>query len=106
KLLLGGEIVDYRWYKPSVLTDVTPDFDIAQDMEVFGPVFPIIGFKDDEEAVEIANNSIYGLNGALFTKDVNRAMNIGYQIESSIVSVNGASAYRPDVAYFGGYKMS
>lgn len=106
RLLFGGEIVDNTWYLPTVLSEVKPNFDIAQDMEVFGPVFPILTFDADEEAVSIANNSCYGLNGALFTKDVNRAVNIGYQIESGIVSVNGASAYRPDVSYFGGYKMS
>lgn len=106
KLVVGGEIYNEAWYPATVLTDVKPEFDIAQDMEVFGPVFPIITFDTDEEAVSIANNSCYGLNGALFTKDVNRALNIGYQIESGIVSVNGAGAYRPDVSYFGGFKMS
>lgn len=106
KVLVGGDISNGSWYQPTVLVDVEPSFEIAQDMEVFGPVFPIIQFDTDEEAVSIANNSCYGLNGALFTKDVNRAINIGYQIESGIVSVNGASAYRPDVSFFGGYKMS
>jgi acyl-CoA reductase-like NAD-dependent aldehyde dehydrogenase len=106
KIALGGEVVDNTWYLPTVLTNVMPDYDIARDMEIFGPVFPIITFSSDEEAIEIANNSIYGLNAAVFTKDVNRAINMSYQIESGIVSVNGPGVYRPDVSFFGGYKMS
>jgi len=103
---LGAEIVDDAWYLPTVLTDVDPAFDIAKDMEIFGPVFPIITFDTDEEAIAIANASIYGLNAAVFTKDLNRALNVSYQIESGIVAVNSSSTYRPDIALFGGYKMS
>jgi succinate-semialdehyde dehydrogenase/glutarate-semialdehyde dehydrogenase len=106
KVVFGGEVVDKAWYLPTVLSNVSKDTDIARDMEIFGPVFPVISFDTDEEAIEIANNSIYGLNGAIFTRDVNRAVNVGYQIESGIVVVNGTSVYRPDVSYFGGYKMS
>ena len=106
KILVGGEIIENAWYLPTVLSDVKPEFDIARDLEVFGPVFPIISFDTDEEAIAIANNSRYGLNASLFTADVNRALNISYQIESGIVAVNGTGAYRPDIAYFGGYKMS
>ena len=106
KVALEGGVTNNAWYLPTVLTGVKPEFDIAQDMEVFGPVFPIIPFRTEEEAIQIANNSIYGLNGAVFTKDVNRAVNVSYQIESGIVSVNGSVVYRPDISYFGGYKMS
>jgi len=106
ELLTGGEIIDNTWYLPTVLTNVKPEFDIARDLEVFGPVFPIIEFETEEEAVSIANNSCYGLNASLFTNDINRAMNISHQIESGIVAVNGTGLYRPDVSYFGGYKMS
>lgn len=105
-ILTGGNIVDNTWYLPTVLSNVKPEFDIAKDLEVFGPVFPIIQFDNEEEAVSIANSSCYGLNASIFTNDVNRAMNISYQIESGIVAVNGSGVYRPDVSYFGGYKMS
>jgi acyl-CoA reductase-like NAD-dependent aldehyde dehydrogenase len=106
QVALGGQIVDQAWYPPTVLVNVEPGFEVAKDMEIFGPVFPIIPFDTDTEAVAIANSSIYGLNGSIFTRDVNRAMNIGYQIQSGIVAVNGTGAYRPDVSFFGGYKMS
>ncbi|MFF2854791.1 aldehyde dehydrogenase family protein [Peribacillus sp. NPDC058002] len=106
KVALEGGVVDNTWYLPTVLTDVKPEYDISRDMEIFGPVFPILTFRSEEEALEIANSSIYGLNAAVFTKDVNRALNVSYQIESGIVSVNGSGVYRPDVSFFGGYKMS
>lgn len=106
KVLLGGEIIENTWYPPTVLSNVQPDFDIAQDMEVFGPVFPLISFETEEEALEIANNSCYGLNASVFTKDIDRAMRLGYGIESGIVAINGTGTYRPDISYFGGYKMS
>ncbi len=106
ELRLGGEIVDNAWYLPTVLSGVKKDFEVARDMEIFGPVFPIISFDTDEEAIEIANNSIYGLNGAVFTKDINRALNVSYQVESGIVVANGTSVYRPDISFFGGYKKS
>ena len=61
-LELGGHR-DGAFFEMTVLIDVTSDMDIAKDMEVFGPVFPIIGFDTKEEAVEIANASKYGLGG-------------------------------------------
>lgn len=106
KAVLGAEIVDNTWYLPTVLTHVEPTFEVARDLEIFGPVFPIISFVTDEEAVQIANSSCYGLNASVFTNDINRAMNVSYQIESGIVAVNNTGTYRPDVAFFGGYKMS
>lgn len=106
KVLLGAEIIDDTWYPPTILTHVQPDFEVARDMEIFGPVFPIITFDSDEEAIQIANSSCYGLNASVFTRDLNRALQMSYQIESGIVAVNNTGTYRPDVAFFGGYKMS
>lgn len=105
-ILFGGERFDNCFYSPTVLWGVTPEMDVARDMEIFGPVMPLIGFSSDEEAVRIANNSIYGLNASLFTKDLNRAINASFGIESGLVAVNGTGLYRPDAAQFGGYKMS
>lgn len=106
KVVSGGERLNNSWYVPTVLSDVNPSCDIAKDMEVFGPVFPVIAFETEEEAIAIANQSKYGLNGGVFTKDVNRAINVAYQVESGIVAVNGTGLYRPDVSFFGGYKSS
>ncbi len=73
KAVLGAEIVDNTWYLPTVLTNVAPSFEVARDLEIFGPVFPIISFETDEEAIAIANSSCYGLNASVFTRDINRA---------------------------------
>ena len=56
------------FYEPTVLGDVTKEMDIAKDLEIFGPVVPIIGFDTPEEAVEIANASRYGLSGSCTPK--------------------------------------
>lgn len=106
QVLFGGDRFDKCFLTPTVLGNVTPEMDVARDMEIFGPVLPLIRFKTDEEAIRIANNSIYGLNGSVFTKDLNRAINVSFGVQSGVVAVNGSGLYRPDAAQFGGYKMS
>ncbi|MGI6036463.1 MAG: aldehyde dehydrogenase family protein [Limnochordia bacterium] len=86
--------------------DVTLEMDIAKDMEVFGPVLPIIGFDTWEEAIEITNSSKYGLMGGVMTKDINTAMKIATSMECGGVVINGAGRYRTADSPFGGYKMS
>lgn len=88
----------------TVLDNVTKDMDIAKDMEVFGPVVPIITFETDEEAVAIANQSKYGLSASVVTKDLNKAFYYTENIESSAVWVNGSSALRHNDQPFGGCK--
>ena len=80
--------------------------DIAKDMEVFGPVFPIITFKTDEDAVKIANASRYGLQAGIMTKSVDRAMRIAANLQCGAVVINGSGNYRHIEQPFGGYKMS
>jgi acyl-CoA reductase-like NAD-dependent aldehyde dehydrogenase len=106
KLVYGGERVDHCFLSPAVLVDVSKDADVARDLEIFGPVLPIITFGDDAEAVEIANNSIYGLSGSVFTRDINRAINTAFKMQTGQVAINGTGLYRPDVSQFGGYKYS
>jgi len=106
KCVLGGRRFNKTFYEMTVLTDVTRDMDIAGDMEVFGPVFPIIGFDDIDEAVSIANQSIYGLMGGVISKDTNKALKVAYQLECGGAVVNGAGCYRTMEMPFGGYKMS
>ncbi|WP_280266939.1 aldehyde dehydrogenase family protein [Nocardia wallacei] len=104
-LVTGGEKVDPGYfYKPTLLANVDPDSEIAQE-EVFGPVLALIPYSDDEEAVRIANNSIYGLSGAVFGADADRAKAVARRIRTGTLSINGGSYFHPDVP-FGGYKQS
>ena len=103
-LVTGGEKVDPGYfYTPTVLTNVDPDSEIAQE-EVFGPVLVIIPHDGDDDAVRIANNSIYGLSGAVFGSD-ERALAVARRIRTGTVGVNGGAWFGPDVP-FGGFKQS
>ena len=103
-LVTGGEKVDPGYfYTPTVLTNVDPDSEIAQE-EVFGPVLVIIPHDGDDDAVRIANNSIYGLSGAVFGSD-ERALAVARRIRTGTVGVNGGAWFGPEVP-FGGYKQS
>ncbi|MEV5647127.1 aldehyde dehydrogenase family protein [Nocardia sp. NPDC052254] len=105
KLVCGGEKVDPGYfYAPTLLTDVDPDSEIAQE-EVFGPVLAMIPFDDDDDAVQIANNSIYGLSGGVFSADEDRALAVARRIRTGTMSINGGNYFHPDVP-FGGYKQS
>ena len=103
-LVTGGEKVDPGYfYTPTLLTDVDPDSEIAQE-EVFGPVLVIIPHDGDDDAVRIANNSIYGLSGAVYGSE-ERALAVARRIRSGTIGVNGGAWFGPDVP-FGGYKQS
>jgi aldehyde dehydrogenase (NAD+) len=91
------------FYEPTLLVGVGPDSASAQD-EVFGPVLVVLPYGDDD-AVAIANNSIFGLSGAVFGADDERATNVARRLRAGTVSVNGGMYYGPD-APFGGYKQS
>jgi acyl-CoA reductase-like NAD-dependent aldehyde dehydrogenase len=107
-LLMGGpeqpEEFDKGFYvKPTIFADVTPDMTIARE-EIFGPVLSIITYTDDDDAVRIANDTVYGLAGAVQSGDRERAVAVARRIRTGQVDVNGA-AFNP-VAPFGGYKQS
>lgn len=103
-LVTGGEKVDPGFfYTPTLLADVDPDSEIAQE-EVFGPVLAVIAYEDDDEAVRIANNSIYGLSGAVFGGE-DRALAVARRIRTGTFSINGGNYFSPD-SPFGGYKQS
>lgn len=104
-LIFGGRRFG-AFIEPTILDNVTKDMDVAKDMEIFGPVMPIIGFDTIDEAVEIANSSCYGLSGCVMTKDWKLGMDIARRVESGGVVVNGVSTYRNMMQPFGGYKMS
>lgn len=106
KLIRGGKVYDESYFQPTVLDNVTLDMDIARDMEVFGPVFPVIGFADEEEAVYIANSTIYGLQAGVMTRDINKAVRVASRLECGGVAINSSGNYRHLDQPFGGWKMS
>jgi len=105
KLLCGGKRSG-AFYEPTVLTDVTRDMPVAKDMEIFGPVFPIIGFDDEEEAVEIANQTCFGLNAGCLSADLTRSLRVASKLQAGTVVANGVGTWRAPEIPFGGYKMS
>ena len=106
EVLTGGEQIAKKgyFYKPTVLKNVNPKMSIAQE-EVFGPVAPIIVSDDRVEAIELANNSDYGLGASIWTQDLDKAERLSSSVESGIVSVNNVVASDPRVP-FGGVKKS
>jgi acyl-CoA reductase-like NAD-dependent aldehyde dehydrogenase len=89
--------------RPTVFSDVTTDMTIAQE-EIFGPVLSILPYDDEDEAIRIANDTIYGLAGGVWSGDAERAKAVARRIRTGQVEVNGGS-FNP-MAPFGGYKQS
>jgi lactaldehyde dehydrogenase len=90
---------------PTVLTEVPLDAELFRE-ETFGPVAPLVRFSDLDEAIGQANDSPYGLQSAVFTRDINKAFQIAYRLEAGGVIVNWSSALRVETLPFGGIKMS
>lgn len=105
KLIYGGKR-DGAFFSPAVLEGVTRDMDIARNMEIFGPAFPIIGFDTVDEAVDIANNSSYGLSGSVYTSDWKLGMDVATRVQTGQMIINGPGIIRNQMQPFGGYKMS
>ena len=110
KCILGGgpatspDLPGGQFVEPTIFTDVKPEMRIAKE-EVFGPVLSIIGFDDEKQAIEMANNTIYGLAAGVWTEDIGRAIRVSKAIKAGTVWVN---TYRA-VSYmmpFGGMKHS
>ena len=105
KIILGGKRHG-AFYDPTVIVDVPKTADVAKDMEIFGPVVPIIGFDTDDEAIEIANSSKFGLSSCVFSRDQKRAFKVARAMEAGGAVINGASFFRPFELPFGGWKQS
>jgi acyl-CoA reductase-like NAD-dependent aldehyde dehydrogenase len=105
-VLTGGERIGKKgyFYRPTVLKNVNPKMQIAQE-EVFGPVAPIIIAEDEAKAIQLANDSEYGLGASIWTQDLDKAERLSSSVESGIVSVNNVVASDPRVP-FGGVKKS
>ncbi|MCQ1955679.1 NAD-dependent succinate-semialdehyde dehydrogenase [Arthrobacter sp. zg-Y826] len=102
----GGSLIDGpgAFVQPTVLTDVTPEMRAFSE-ELFGPAAVIYKVSSEEEAIELANNSPFGLGGAVFSADEDRALNVADQLESGMVWINGTSGTQEDLP-FGGVKRS
>lgn len=106
RLVYGGNRKG-AYYDPTVLDNVTVDMDISRDMEVFGPLFPIIEFETLDEAIEIAESSSYGLSAGVITNDFQDAMKVAGSLKSGMVAVNGSGGFRAqELPFGGGKKMS
>lgn len=106
RLILGGaeKICDIGYYvAPTVFADVDPNSELGQE-EVFGPVLAVIPFRDEDDALRIANGTPYGLSGAVWASDDDTAIAFARRVQTGQLDINGG-AYNP-VAPFGGYKKS
>lgn len=99
-----GDLAKGAFMKPTLLTNVTNDMRVARE-EIFGPVAVVIKFKDEEEVIRMANDNAYGLGGAVWTRDINRAIRVSRAIETGRMWVNTYNSI-PEGAPFGGYKES
>ncbi|MGG4166667.1 aldehyde dehydrogenase family protein [Rossellomorea vietnamensis] len=92
------------WYEPTIITDVNHDMKVVKE-EIFGPVVVVMKFKDEKEAIKLANDSEYGLGSAVWTQNHGRATRVSKAIQAGIVMVNCPFSAFPGTP-FGGYKQS
>ena len=97
---------DGAYFAPTLLAGVPHTADIAIDDEIFGPVFNLIPVDSEEQAIEVANSSSFGLMSSVFTTDYQRALIAAERLESGGVVINGTDNYRPPEFPFGGVKLS
>jgi len=108
RLLLGGGIPAHLptgyYVEPTVFVDVSNDMTIAQE-EIFGPVLAVIAYDNEEDAIRLANDSVFGLSGGVWSASQQRALAVARKIRTGTITVNGGNFYGAD-APFGGYKQS
>jgi acyl-CoA reductase-like NAD-dependent aldehyde dehydrogenase len=106
RVLTGARVPDEpgAWYEPTVLVDVPADAPVLRE-ETFGPVAAVVRVASEQEAIEVANDSIYGLGCSLWTDDLERAQALAADIEAGMVFVNAMTASDPRIP-FGGVKRS
>jgi aldehyde dehydrogenase (NAD+) len=108
RLVTGGGVprhLERGWFvEPTLFADVDNAMTIAQE-EIFGPVLCVIGYEDEDDAIRIANDSVYGLSGSITSGDLDRAKRVARRIRTGTLGLNGGIWYGAD-APFGGYKQS
>jgi acyl-CoA reductase-like NAD-dependent aldehyde dehydrogenase len=92
------------FFEPTVLADVKPDATVACD-EIFGPIVAVIPFKTEEEAIQISNNTIYGLAGGIWTQNLKRAIKVAKAVKAGYLWINTYGGIIPETPY-GGFKQS
>jgi acyl-CoA reductase-like NAD-dependent aldehyde dehydrogenase len=92
------------WFAPAVLAPVAPDARVARE-EVFGPIAAVIPFADEADAIALANDSIYGLSGSIWTRDGARALRVARAVQTGVLSINANTSVRVSTP-FGGFKQS
>ena len=102
--ITDGELAKGCFMRPTLLADVTNDMRVAQE-EIFGPVACILKFRDEDEVIRMANDNAYGLGGAVWTRDLNRAIRVSRGIETGRMWLNTYNQI-PEGSPFGGYKES
>ena len=104
KLVVGGTRIGERFYTPTVLAEVTPDMLCARE-ETFGPVAPVFRFKTEAEAIEMANDTEFGLASYFYSRDIGRIFRVGEALEYGMVGINTGLISTAEVP-FGGVKQS
>ena len=92
------------WFPPTVLCPVDPD-DRAVREEIFGPVAVVVPFRTEAEAIELANDTIYGLSGSIWTRDGGKALRVARAVDTGVLSINSNTSVRVSTP-FGGFKQS
>lgn len=106
KAVVGGRKLDLRGYfvEPTVLVDVKPEMKVVRE-EIFGPVVTAIPFDDPDDVLSFANNTVYGLAAAVWTRDISKAHQLAARLKAGTVWINCYNVFDP-VLPFGGYKQS
>jgi len=102
--LSDGELSSGTFFAPTVLTGVTPDMRIYRE-ETFGPIAPVVVFDDEDQVVEMANDTTYGLASYLYTRDISRALKVAEKLDFGIIGINDINPTSASVP-FGGIKES
>lgn len=100
----GREFEKGNYFEPTILTNVSSDMKVLTE-EVFGPVLPVIPFENEEEVIELANNTPYGLSAEIYTSNIEKGNKLAGKLEAGVVAVNTDNFFHPDCP-FGGYKKS
>lgn len=107
KVIIGGKVPENlqgAFYEPTILTNITRDMRVWNE-EVFGPVLPVVSFKTEEEAINLANDTSYGLGSRVYSKDLDRAKRVASKIKAGTVEINHVSRWL-SCNPFGGFKNS
>ena len=105
QIVYGGKRLGPTYYEPTIL-EVSSEVDAAHNLELFGPVWSILSYETVDEAVRLANDTVYGLSAGVIGKDMRSMLAVAAQLQAGGCVVNGAGAFRSSDQPFGGYKHS